>query len=91
MANRSKGTRTGSELSDAARPDDRVGDELDETSDDPDRLLAEGEPVGPWSDDEEEDNAFDAADRDADKDEDDPNAPVGYQAGGQAPRGRRGH
>jgi hypothetical protein len=103
MASRSKGkTRTGSGLSDAARPDDRVGDDLDEleevdepddevnpderratpSSDSPDQLLAEGEPVGTWSEDEQEDNTFDAADRSADADEDDSEAPAGYQAAG---------
>ena len=47
-------------------------------------LLAEGEPVGEWSEEDEEPNAFDAAGEAADeKDEDDgEDAPVGYQASG---------
>jgi hypothetical protein len=80
MENRSKGrTRTQAGLSDAARPDERLGDdreplaELDVEDDDEPRraapsgddaqapLLAEGEPVGPWSDEEDEETAFDAA------------------------------
>jgi hypothetical protein len=88
MEKGSKGrTRTQAGLSDAARPDERMGDDLDDLDDldvddgalrasssgDDDQapLLAEGEPVGPWSNDEDEDeNAFDAA-APGDVDEDD--------------------
>jgi hypothetical protein len=88
MENRSKGrTRTQTGLSDAARPDETAGDylepreELDIDEDvrrtsssasDHEPLLAEGEPVGAWSDDEdEEDNAFDAASGDSESEEED--------------------
>jgi hypothetical protein len=59
------------------RSKDRTGSQDDEAP-----LLAEGEPVGQWSEEDEEPNAFDAAgeeaaDPETDEDED---APVGYQA-----------
>jgi hypothetical protein len=78
MPSRSKGrSRTGAGSSDSARPDERMGDDLEELedsksaagSDDAEGanpLLAEGEPVGPWSEEDEEPNAFDAASEDED-------------------------
>jgi hypothetical protein len=78
MPSRSKGrSRTGAGSSDAARPDERMGDDLEalddsksaagsEDEDEASPLLAEGEPVGPWSEEDEEPNAFDAASEDED-------------------------
>ncbi len=88
MANRSKGKMgTLGEDLDAADRDERSA------SGAPGAVLGEGESVGPWSDEEEEANAFDAAsdqehedadedsDEDADDDEgEDLETETGYQA-----------
>ena len=83
MANRGKHVaKDDAELFDAARPGERFDDELDEDQlydEQGERreaageggLLGEGEPVGPWSDEDEEPNAFDAAsDQDEEEEED---------------------
>jgi hypothetical protein len=98
MSNRSKDrTRTGAGLSDAARPDERMGDDLeklDETAnasgaseDEDEPLLAEGETVGPWSEEDEEPNAFDAAaEEETELDEESSgDEPGGYQASSTEP------
>jgi hypothetical protein len=114
MSNRSK-HRTRSEMSDAARPDERMGQDLGDdldvqeeggsgtdalsasgSDDENSPLLAEGEPVGPWSEEDEEENAVDAS---SDESEEvlDENAPSGYQASPDAEppelgrKRRRGH
>ncbi len=72
MANRGKNRAVDdADLLDAARPGERFDDELDDMDETYDEqgerreassgALAEGEPVGPWTEEEEEPNAFDAA------------------------------
>jgi hypothetical protein len=91
----------------AARPGERFDDELDETGEDlydeqDERLkasgaLAEGEPVGEWTDQDEEPNTFDAAsevDEYEDEDELDPDefeALDGGSLGGVEPTDKRRH
>jgi hypothetical protein len=84
MANRGKhSAKTDADLFDAARPGERFDNEMDEMdrlydeqgerreATGQEGLLGEGEPVGPWSDEDEEPNAFDAAsDLDEEEDED---------------------
>jgi hypothetical protein len=113
MANRRKHVaKDDAELFDAARPGERFDDELDEMEelyDEPDDrraaaveggLLGEGEPVGPWSDEDEEPNAFDAA-SDLDEEEEEEEEEIedsdfealdgGSVAGEPTDRGRRDH
>jgi hypothetical protein len=68
MANRGKNRPIDdADLLDAARPGERFDDEMDDKYDEQGErreasgALAEGEAVGPWTDQDEEPNAFDAA------------------------------